>query len=182
MDLRTKTDPIATAYEAAEKRLTEWGIICRRNSDYLGLPRMSGIHAMIEHVRREDRLRKGVRKKNVRQVHREWKKGDATDAKEAAEAFRYFDRYLTAQGKQPRPFKILRQAGINSRVMQIDGIVARMPQWMQATIIRSYQYGQPDENACRDLRMRKRLYRQHREAAVEYVADRLAELEIGGKE
>lgn len=169
------TDQVADDFEAAEKLLTEWGIVCRRNSDYLGLPRMSGIRAMIEHVRREDRLRKGVRKKNVREVHKEWRKGEDTDAKEVAEAFSYIDRYLTAQGKQKRPFKTLRDAGINSRVLQTDAIVARMEKWMQTVIMRSYLYGQPDENACRDLRMRKHLYRQHREAAVECFSDLLNE-------
>lgn len=148
-------DAVADAFEQAERRLTEWGLACRRESDRLGLPRISSIQVMIEHVRREDRLARGVRRKRLKSIEAREKAGK-----------------LTAQGKQT---KVARKPTpvINSAVLEVDAIVARMPGWMQATIMRSYLYGQPDKTACQDLRIRKELYRRRREAAVEYVAERL---------
>lgn len=148
-------DPIADAYEAAEERLCEWGLACRRESDKLGLPRISGIQQMIEHVRREDAKRKGVRKSRLRTIEDREKEGK-----------------LTAQGKQTKAASKPSPV-INSAVLEVDAIVARLPGWMQATILRRYLYGQPDRLACRDLQIPKADYRLRCNAAIEYVAERL---------
>lgn len=148
-------DAVADAFEQAERRLTEWGLACRRESDRLGLPRISSIQVMIEHVRREDRLARGVRRKRIKSIEAREKAGK-----------------LTAQGKQT---KVARKPTpvINSAVLEVDAIVARLPGWMQAPIIRRYLYGQPDRLACRDLKLPKEDYRLRCKAAVEYVAESL---------
>lgn len=152
-EIMVARDPVADRFEEAERRLIEWGLSCRRESDRLGLPRISGIQQLIDHVRREDRLARGVRRRKLKTVEeREGK--------------------LTARGKQTRvarkPTPI-----VNSAVLEVDAVVAKLPGWMQATLIRSYLYGQPDRTACQDMRMRKEEYAQRRRAAVEYVAGML---------
>lgn len=136
-------DPEADAIEYANLRLLEWGQACRCNSERLGLPQVSGISRMIEHVRREDRLRRGVRKKAV-----------------------------TAHGSQTKSFRPS-SVVMNSKVLEVDGIVAKLPGWMQATIKRRYLFGQPDRLACRELRVPRDVYRLRVQAAIEWVADRL---------
>jgi DNA-directed RNA polymerase specialized sigma24 family protein len=146
-------DPVADSFEEAERRLIEWGLSCRRESDRLGLPRISGIQQLIDHVRREDRLARGVRRRKLKTVEeREGK--------------------LTARGKQTRvarkPTPI-----VNSAVLEVDAVVAKLPGWMQATVIRRYLYGQPDRLACRDLKLPKEVYRMRCNAAIECVSVRL---------
>jgi hypothetical protein len=136
-----------------QNRLLQWGASCRRESERLGLPVISQIQVMIEHVQLEDRLRRGVRK--TRRQDR-----------------RQADR--TANGKQS---KASRKPGpmINSAVMEVDHIVANIPtEWMKAVLIHAYLYGRSDRTCCRDLRLSKAAYRTWREAAEEYVGERLA--------
>jgi hypothetical protein len=127
-------------------RLTEWGLACRKESERLSLPQISQIQVMIDHVRLEDRLHKGVRRRKVTR--------------------------LTAGGKATkssrRPMPI-----INSAVLEVDAIVAKLPDWMRAPLVRRYLYGQPDRFACLELRLSKLEYRQRCNAAIEFVAERL---------
>jgi hypothetical protein len=136
-------------------RLTEWGAACRTESERLSLPQISQIQVMIDHVRLEDRLHKGVRRR--RMVERVTAKGKQTKA-----------------ARKPTPI-------INSKVLEVDYIIAKMPGWMQSILIRAYLYGQPDRRACQDLRMPKEVYRLRRLAAEEYVETHLAKPFIGGK-
>lgn len=149
-------DQTADAYELAEMRLTQWGLACRRESDRLGLPRISGIQQLIDHVRREDAKSRSGRKQRVR--------------KDRARGEPVYIR--TAQGTETQ---VARRAApvINSAALEVDAIVARLPGWMQAPIIRRYLYGQPDRLACRDLKLPKEDYRLRCKAAVEYVAESL---------
>lgn len=138
-------DPIADSYEACEKRLTEWGIACRRTSEALGLPRQSSMESMLKHVQAEDRKRKGVRR-----------------------------RSLTAVGKQPKTFK-LPTVALEADVLTTDTAVARLPGWAKKVIMRTFLYGQPNRVAADQMRMREGEYSQRRRAAVEKVAMYLSE-------
>lgn len=168
-------DPIADAYEAAEERLCEWGSACRKSSEALGLPTLSSIASMIEHVRRQERLQKGVRKKKLRKKHAELRKQKLpVDAKEAAEVRGFVEPELTATGKQKASFKPT-SLTINSTVAHTDAVIGTLPGWARKVIERSYRYGQPDRIAAGEMHMRPDEYASRRRAAVEQVAAKLAE-------
>lgn len=166
--------PALSTFAYTERRLNEWGFACRENSKALGLPTISGIARMIDHVRAQDRDEKKARHQALRKARKAWRAGDdATDAKLVAEELGYADKDVTAQGKEKRIYREL-HLRIGSNDMQIDATVAKLPKWMKATIIRSYRYGQPDRNAAQDLRIPKGTYRLRRVAAVEHLAELLS--------
>jgi hypothetical protein len=138
-------DPIADVFEAAEKALTEWGFVCRRSSEALGLPRSSSIQAMIEHVRREDSKRKDVSSKA-----------------------------MTAAGKQKKPLKLPPRL-LDSKILSTDEAVAGLPGWGKKIIKRAFLFGQPNRVACRQIGMRPGEYEQRKRSAVELVAECLAD-------
>ena len=169
----TSTDREADIFERTEQRLNEWGYACRENSKSLGLPTISGIARMIDHVRRQDRLEKTARKKALRKSRKAWKAGDpATDSKLVAEELGYADKELTARGTQKKS-SIGVVSGLDSRTLKVDATISRLPKWMQATIKRSYQFNQPDRRAAQDLRIPKSVYRLRRIAAVQLLAELL---------
>ena len=159
--------------EETERRLNEWGLACREGSQALGLPTISGISRMIEHVRAQERLQKGVQKKALRRARKAWKQGNPPiDAKSVAVELGYADSDMTAKGKQKKTFREI-NIQLNSDVAQIDSVVSKLPGWMKQTVFRSYMYRQPDRRAAQDLRLPKDTYRLRRIAALEYVGDRL---------
>lgn len=143
-----------------QRLLVQWGIACRRESARLCLPRISQIQVMIEHVRRETRLRKGARKKRLKPVQK------------PDRAYGEPRRKPTAKGVQT-PTKHEPSVVFNSTVMEVDHEIASMPDWMQSALIRTYLYGQADRKACQDLRVPKEVYRMRRLAAEEYLGERL---------
>lgn len=105
---------------------------------------------MIEHVRREDRLRRGVRQTRRRE-----------------------EKALTATGKQTRAAR--RPAPqVDASVLEVDRLVAGLVDWMRVPLIRAYLFGQADRNAAEDLRLPKWMYRSWRLAAEEAIGERLA--------
>ena len=168
-------DPLADSFENAEKALNEWGDACRRNSEALVMPTLRSIAQMIDHVRRQERLQKGVKKKKLKKkICEQRKKEEPTDAKEVAEVLGYIDFELTAKGKQKNSFKPV-NLELSSIVAKVDHIVSTLPGWMRTTIQRSYLYRQPDRKAAQDLRIPKDTYRLRRISAVEYIAERLGD-------
>ena len=161
-------------FERTEQRLNEWGSGCRETSNALGLPTISGIARMIDHVRRQDREEKIVRRGILRKARKAWKQGDPpVDSKLVSEELGYTDKGLTAKGKEKGVYHEL-NLRISSTDLQVDFAVAKLPGWAKKCIFRSYMYGQPDRNAAQDLRMPKDTYRLRRIAAVEQVADLLS--------
>jgi hypothetical protein len=129
-------------------RLNEWGKACRGESERLNYPSVSTIQTMIEHVRREDRLARGVRRSRLREP--------SANGRESKTA------------RKPMPV-------IGSSILEVDRIVASLPQWMRETLVRRYLWNQPDRIAANCLRLAKSTYRQWAEAAEEAVADRLTD-------
>ena len=164
----------SSTFERTERRLNQWGAGCRQNANALGLPTISGIARMIDHVRAQDREEKKVRHQALRKARKAWRAGDgATDAKLVAEQLGYADKDVTAKGKEKR---IYRELGlrVSSDDLQIDFIVSKLSDWAKKCIFRSYMYGRSDGNAAQDLRIPKGTYRLRRIAAVEQVAGLLS--------
>ncbi len=173
-------DRSTASFERTEQRLNEWGTSCRENAEALGMPTISGIARMIAHVQAETahdkeqaRLQKKAIRKAVREARKAWKEGDPPiDSKLIAEELGYAEHSLSAQGKETKRHAVS-EVKVGSNDLKVDYIVANLPNWMHKTIVRSYQYGQPDRCAAQDLRVPKMTYRLRRIAAVEYVAERL---------
>ncbi|HEX7075763.1 MAG TPA: hypothetical protein VF226_17130 [Hyphomicrobiaceae bacterium] len=83
-------------------------------------------------------------------------------------------RELTAKGKETRSMRPLTVEDAPAEVMEIDRLVANLPGWMHAAVSRSYRFRQPDRIAARELRMSREQYTLRREAAVSYLAEKLA--------
>jgi hypothetical protein len=81
---------------------------------------------------------------------------------------------VTARGTETRSLKPLQMVELSGSVAAIDAVVAALPGWMQKIIMRSYLWGQPDRLAAQEMRMPRMLYRTQREAALEFVAERIA--------
>jgi len=151
----------ATALHEIESILYRWGDECRRASNELGLPASSGIARMIEQQKVFEGRRKGVRRAKVKLV--------AKNGEKPAER-----PELTARGTETRSFKPLSISMLSSAVVQIDAVIAACPGWVQKTVKLSYLFLVRDSKAAEQLRIRKKTYTEQREAAVEYVAERLA--------
>ena len=149
-------------FEETERRLLAWGRECNERSDELMLPKTSSISTMIDHVRTETRLRRGVRKKAT------------SDPKKIAQAKGLAEKDVTAKGSQTRSF-VKPTVWIQSESVKVDRAVARCPAWMQQILWQSYMKCRPDRKAAQNLRISKMVYRQRRIAAVEHVHDLLQE-------
>ena len=141
------------ALSKIESVLYRWGDECRNASVGLGLPASSGIARMIEQQKVFQGRRKGVRNKALKQKP---------------------DDQLTARGTETRSLKPLSITVLSSSVVQIDDVIAKSPGWVQKTVKLSYLFLVRDSKAAEQLRMRRKTYTEQREAAVEYVAERLA--------
>ena len=160
----------SSAFERAEQRLNEWGASCRENVSSLGLPTISGIARMIDHVRTQDREEKKVRRQALRKARKAWRHGDtATDSKLVAEELGYTEKGLTANGKGKGGYRELSMQ-VSSSDLQVDFVISKLPEWERQAVFRSYMYHQPDRNAAQDLRIPKATYRLRRIAAVEHVS------------
>lgn len=158
-------------FQETELYLQEWSKAVRWNNQLLGLPTSSMILHTIEHVRRETRKQKNERRRHLKKTRRAKKEGDPpTDPKDIAEEYGFSEKDLTAQGKEKH---IRRETSVqfNSNVIRMDYLVARLPGWMNQSIMRSYLYQQPDRRAAQDLRMPKDAYRARRIASVEYLGE-----------
>lgn len=163
-----------STFKRTEQRLKEWGTSCRDNTEALGLPTISGIARMIDHVRAQDREEKTARKQVLRKARKAWRHGDKDiDAKLVAEELGYTEKDLTAKGKEKSVYHAL-SLRICSNDMQVDFTIKKLPKWAQNTIIRSYMYGQPDRIEAQNMRIPKDTYRLRRIAAVEYLAELLS--------
>ena len=141
---------MTTDAKEVQRRLTEWGAACRAQSERLGLPGISQIQIMIEHVQREDRLRRGVR-----QTRRREQKRTATGKG-------------TKAARRPAPI-------LNSAIMEVDYLIAAMPdRALKAVLVQAYLYGRPDRSIAKALRISKARCRLWREAAEESLGARLA--------
>ena len=176
-------DKDADAFEKTEKELNDWGSACRRNSEELGLPTISGIARMISHVQAQTahdqkqalKQKKAIRKA-VRQARKAWKEGDPpVDSKLIAEGLGYAEHSLTAQGKETKNtgVVVLAKMQLDSRSARVDAVVSQLPKWANTCIVRSYKFGQKDRHASDDMHMRIGEYSQRRRAAVEQVALKL---------
>ncbi len=156
--------------EDTERDLTYWGWACRKNSEALGSPTISGLAATIANIRAQTRKQKGVRRKKLRAARKAWEKGNRPiDAKLIAIELGFAETEPTAKGKQKQTF-IEPQLQLNNVVAHIDAIVASLASWAQKCIYRSYLYGQADRFAADDLRMPVGDYTHRRRAAIEMVA------------
>ena len=156
--------------EDTERDLKYWGWACRKNSETLGLPSISGLAQTIAHIRVQTRKQKGVRRSKLRAARKALKLGERPiDAKLIAIELGYADPEPTAKGKQKQTF-IEPRLQLNSVAAQIDAIVGDLVNWAQTCIRRSYQSGQADRFAADDLRMPVGEYTRRRRAAVEMVA------------
>ncbi len=156
--------------EDTERELTDWGWACRKNSEALGLPSISGLAQTIAHIRAQTRKQKGVRRSKMRAARKALKRDELPiDAKLIAIELGFADSEPTAKGRQKQTF-IEPRLELNNVAAQIDAIVGGLANWAQTCIRRSYQYGQADRFAANDLRMPIGEYAQRRRAAVEMVA------------
>jgi hypothetical protein len=161
-------------YQEAERRLNEWGSACRETMQGLGLPTISNLAETLAHVQRQDREEKSDRRKKLR-AERDRRRRlslPPMDPKEVAEINGFIEHDKTAKGKSTRLGAIPTQV-LESRILQMDRIVASAEKWMQAALKRSYMFHQPDKNAAQDLRLPKREYSLRRMASVDFVAVRL---------
>ena len=161
--------------EDTKRDLTYWGWACRKNSEALGVPTISGLAQTIAHIRAQTKKQKGVRRKKLRAARKAWKTSDQPiDAKLIAIELGFVDPEQTAKGKQKATF-IEPRLQLNNKAAQIDAIVGGLVSWAQKCIYRSYLYGQADRFAANDMRMPVCDYMRRRRAAVEMVAAKVIE-------
>lgn len=185
------TNEYASAFKRTEDELNAWGYQCRMLSAKLGLPTSSnGIVRMIDEVRETERKRRDVRdgrKKGEAVVIPRPKKCAkcqhittrpecprcAGDAKAVAIDLGLANPSLTAEGKASRNTG-RPEIQLSGGIARVDKVVGQLPGWMKSAIHRSYLWQQPDRIAARELKMSRAEFTRRREAAVEYVAERLA--------
>ena len=176
-------DPDADRFEAAEARLLAWGKSCMDTSGRLGVPGVSSMAQMTEHVRRQSRehakaKRKAVRKK-IRELRvenkarvDEGKPATPIDPKLIAQELGFADFELTVKGN-PTTKNVAPRALFKTSDLQTEQIIRKLPKWAQKVVFRSYRFRQRDKQAADELRMRPGEYAQRRRAAVEMIADAL---------
>lgn len=181
----------ASAFKRTEDELSAWGYQCRILSAKLGLPTSSnGIVRMIDEIRETERKRRDVRgrhkklesvviprpKKCAKCQHittRPECPRCAGDVKAVAIDLGFAEECLTAEGKASRSTG-RPELQLSGSIARVDQVVGALPGWMKSAIHRSYLWQQPDRIAARELKMPRAEFTRRREAAVEYVAERLA--------
>lgn len=164
-------------FEAAERRLNEWGAACRRSSQATGGGGVYSLAHTAEKIREHIRKRRDIKRKTLRKLQKQWKEGDPPiDAKVVAEGIYTVELGVTAHGKQPHVLYDIRVT-LSSDVLQVDEVVRGLPAWMREPIFRTYLHTpqQPFRIAARELRMDEAHYRSQWRAAVKQVAEKLAE-------
>lgn len=186
------TDAYASSFKRTEDELNAWGYQCRMLSAKLGLPTSSnGIVRMIDEVREFERKRRDIRKRRRKtgepaKIARVTKCPKcqhittraecprcAGDVQAVAIDLGLAEPLLTADGKETRTSG-RPELQLGGGIARVDKIVGGLPGWMKSVIHRSYLWQQPDRIAARELKMPRAEYTRRREAAVEYVAERLA--------
>lgn len=158
------------AYKETERRLNEWGRAARQYAQALGLPTSSGISRMIDHVKVHEQLRRGVKPLKRSKLVQSDPNADAE----------LVSREIRHSEKEPIPAKesfSLRLSKVqwDSAVIQVEEAVKRLDKDEQKTIYRSYRFGQADRFAAREMRIPRERYEAWREAAVQRVAEILAD-------
>ena len=172
--LGTKMTGESKQYQEAEKRLREWGTACRDTAQALGIPTISSLSETIAHIQQKTRKEKTDRRRAIRKERdrRNRLSLPPLDAKLIAEMFGFVDQDETAKGKTSRGGNIPTEI-LESRLLEIDSIISRLPRWARKCVFRSYMYGQPDRVAAFDMKMHPGDYCQRRKASVHMVATRL---------
>lgn len=160
------------AFKETERRLSEWGRAARQYAQALGLPTSSGIARLIEHVKVNEQLRKGVRKPLKRSKLVQADRN--ADAQAVSLEIRHSERAPNVTGKPTFSMR-LSKVQWDASVIQVEDVVKRLDKDDQKPIWRSYRFGQCDKEASRELRMPKQRYQDWREAAVIRVAEMLAD-------
>lgn len=175
-------DEDTRAYEYAKGQLKDWAKACHNAEDAVGFSPVGGLAATIQHVQAETRRRNSARREistALRRARKAWKEGDPPiDPKLVAQALGYTDPMLTAQGADTRSAQ-LAKITLDTRIMNIDGIVAKLPSWQRKCIWRSFYYRQRDSKAAEQLRMPRPQYTSRRRAAVYAVAEKLGQATCG---
>lgn len=171
-------DPAADIFIETDRRLREWGTACRSNSERLGLPASSGIARMIEVVSVFEQRRHRVgKKKKARVVALPTGRAKICSGCElvyAADECPRCGPRPTARGSQTKSFKPITSIDLSSSVTVTDAVIASLPGWAKKIIMRAYLWSEPDRISAYELGIPKQVYRLHREAAVEMVAERIA--------
>jgi len=175
-----EADP--TSLEEAEAGLVAWGLVCRRNTEQLGLPRQSSMYRMIEQARvfrkapEADRGMAG-QLAAVRRARRKRPTLKARVCEGCGHRFRVF-RTCPSCGKRPESAHHAetrsmqpRSIQLPSKVARMDAVVSSLPRWQRDLIRRRYLHGQPDSRAAQDLRCSKDQYRRWCAAVLEAVAE-----------
>lgn len=170
-----------------QKLLYQWGDECRSKADELGLPQSSGLKRLIEQRHVIDKQRRDLRKRK-----RRVKPDERIQLRQGVVAIECACGMIRFDGECPRcagdprepdrsvhavatrSFKPVSITSVSAEAVRIDVIVAASPGWMRKVLMLSYLWLQRDSVACQRLRIRQSTYREQREAAVEYVAQRLA--------
>lgn len=169
-----------------EELLYQWGDECRSQSERLGLPASSGIARVIQQQRVIEQQRRGVRRKRPKQPAPITLR-DGTIATICACGMIYLEEHCPRCKGDPQPpdrsvhatetrsFRPLSMTVLSANTTTIDVIVAAAPGWMQKCLRLSYLFRVRDSKAAQQLRIRTIVYREQREAAAEYVAERMGE-------
>ena len=169
-------DDEATAFEYAQRRLTEWGFVCRDAQERLDLPRQSSISRMIERVRVfEGRSRSGVRKKRGKKRcdNCGYPFGRGRECPKCKRPVMATGQGPETESRKPRTIYL------PSSVVQVDAVISRLPGWMRCCIILRYRDGLTDKRAAQNLRVPRAQYQRWCAAAIERVSELLAERSSG---
>jgi len=147
--------------------LERWGRWAKRTTDKLGYPNVSSIAKMVEQARVFERREK-VGKRALAEAR------ESGDPRQIAEAYGYEEHPLTARGKQTRSMRPLEVGEVEPTIMRIERVISTAPGRYQSALYRRYVFGQPDRFAARQLGLSRADYTNRAEAAVGYVALRLA--------
>jgi predicted DNA-binding protein (UPF0251 family) len=176
---------LAHDVSGVEELLYQWGDETRSTAEQLGMPATSGIARMIEMQKVFERRVKGRRRRPRKAVPHVLPDGTAAQLCVCGRI--YIEARCPRCNSDPRPseavvhgvetrsFRPLKMKELSANTATIDVIVASAPGWAQKCLRLSYLFRVRDSKAAERLQIRKSTYAEKRRAAVEYVAERLAE-------
>ncbi|HLF10086.1 MAG TPA: hypothetical protein VJA26_02635 [Gammaproteobacteria bacterium] len=168
-----------------EELLYQWGDDCRSTAEQLGMPATSGIARMIEQQRIFEGLRRGTRRKKPKQAREQITLRDGTTASICVCGLIYLEEHCPrckgdpqppaglVHGTETRSFRPRSMAALRATTAAIEEVIVAAPGWARRSLMLSYLFRVRDSKGAQRLRIRTATYREQREAAVEYVAQRL---------
>lgn len=170
-----------------EELLYQWGDESRSQAEKLGLPASSGITRLIAQQQVFERQRRGARRKRPKKKPEAIVLRDGTLASICACGMIYLEGECPRCKGDPQPpdrsvhatetrsFRPKGMSVLSADTTALDVIIAAAPGWMQKCLRLSYLFRVRDSKAAERLRIRTASYREQRAAALDYVAQKLAQ-------